>query len=315
MAITRAPPPTGRPPMYAVAGRAFGRANLRPVVIVMTIFAIVWSVIWTAGAFEDISSEKQNNDTTKLVTYDIVLGSMYAGVAAIEFFGLFAAISRRTSLARLFVGMSLAVVVISGSAELVRTVAHFVFKGPIVAECVAQSTSRADRTTFGFWTPSAEEFREDDAQDYCNSAYNRMSFSTIAWLILVLILSTFFASTAYSFYRQLLDPNTFRAPRAPSDQVRLEALRPQPYGSGYLFPPRNNAPTYAPPPGPPPGAGGYAPPYEGGRLPEYGSEFAAKSMGDEKEGEKKGEDPFLDAQHTGLGVGPSEAELGSGYRV
>jgi hypothetical protein len=36
----------GRPPVYAVAGRAFGRADLRPVVIGSTIAATVWSLIW-----------------------------------------------------------------------------------------------------------------------------------------------------------------------------------------------------------------------------------------------------------------------------
>lgn len=143
----------------------------------------------------------------------------------------------------------------------------------------------------------------------CNDTFNRMSFSTIAWLILGILFALFFASSAYSFYRQLLDPNTFRAPRAPSDQVRLDALRhqqQQPYGGGYMpYPGFNN---YAPPPGPPPGMGGYAvPPYESGRLPGYGTEFAAKDVGDEKDGDKIGGDPFTD--HARLNAGPSETDL------
>jgi hypothetical protein len=140
-----------------------------------------------------------------------------------------------------------------------------------------------------------------------------MSFSTIAWLILAIIFTLFFASTAYSFYRQLLDPNTFRAPRAPSDQVRLNALRQQqqPYGGGYMpYPGFNN---YAPPPGPPPAMAGYSvPPYEGGRLPGYGSEFAPRDMGDEKSEDQKGSaDPFADTQqqHGGLHEGTSETDL------
>lgn len=144
-----------------------------------------------------------------------------------------------------------------------------------------------------------------------------MSFSTIAWLILGLLFTMFFASAVYSFYRQLLDPNTFRAPRAPSDQVRLDALRhqqQQPYGGGYMPYPgfNNNVPVYAPPAGPPPAAAGYnVPPYEDGRLPGYGTETPAKDMGDEKSGDQKGgDDPFMDApQHRGLNAGPSETDL------
>ena len=69
------------------------------------------------------------------------------------------------------------------------------------------------------------------------------------------------------------------------------------------YPGFNNASTstsnYAPPPGPPPGMNGYnAPPYEDGRLPGYGVDFPAKDMGNDTD--KKGGDPFMDAQETGL---------------
>jgi hypothetical protein len=150
----------------------------------------------------------------------------------------------------------------------------------------------------------------------CSDAYSRDSFSTIAWLILAILLTLFFASTAYSFYRQLLDPTSFRAPRAPSDQVRLEHMHGQPYGGGYTpYPGFNAAPRYAPPPGaPPPGFGGYAaPPYEGGKLPGYASDLG--HGGKDLDGDdKKDPDAFMEPQH--FGAGPSEAELARpGYRV
>lgn len=146
----------------------------------------------------------------------------------------------------------------------------------------------------------------------CRDIWNRSSFSTIAWLLVAALLALFYASIAYSFYRQLLDP-TFA--RAPSDQVRLAALqgRGAPYGGGHVPYPgfNNNVPTYAPPAGAPPGFGTSAPPYEGGRLPGYGSDFAPR---DGYEKEKDG-DPFSDSQQH-LGAGPSEMELGRpGYRV
>jgi len=300
--------------MYAVAGRAFGRANLRPVVIASAISAIIWSLVWAGGAFEDISGDKQNDDSKVLVNFDIVLGALYSGVAAMELFGIFAAISRRASLARLYVGMSMLVVLLVAAAELLRTVVHFAFKNAIVGECTTLSTNGDNRSGFAFWGGSTRAFSQQDAQDYCNSAYNRSSFSTIAWLILAVLLTLFFASTAYAFYRQLLDPMSFRAP---SDQVRLESMRGQPYGGGYVPYPGFNAgpaPGYAPPPGaPPPGFAGYAAPaYEPGKLPGYGSEggHGAKGM----DSDEKDPDAFADAQR--FGAGPSEVELGRpGYRV
>lgn len=146
----------------------------------------------------------------------------------------------------------------------------------------------------------------------CNEMFNRRSFSTIVLLILAIPFTIFFASTAYAFYRQLLDPNSFRAPRAPSDQVRLAALHSnQPYGGGYVpYPGFNAAPNYAPPAGaPPPGFGAYAaPPYEGAKLPGYSTEFDKDSADDDK----KDPEAFARAQH----AGPSEAELGGlGYRM
>jgi len=293
MPVTRPPPLSGRPPMYAVAGRAFGRANLRPVVIVCTIMAIVWSLSWTAGAFEDIAGEKQNSDLKNLVTFDIILGSLYAGVAAIELFGLFAAVTRRIPLARIFVFFSFLVALIVVAAELSRTIAHFSFKSAILEECQLESTGEIDSTSFGFWGGSIHTFSDTEAQAFCSDSFSRTSISVIAWLILVGLLSFFFASIAYSFYRQLLDPQAFRA-QAPSDHVRLQALnqsygRPQeqygyapsqqPYGGAYGGG-NNPYPSFAPPPGPPPGA----PPYEPGKLPEYGADGISRDIpGDEKD--------------------------------
>ncbi|KAF8508155.1 hypothetical protein JB92DRAFT_2954257 [Gautieria morchelliformis] len=323
---TRPPPPSGRPPMYAVAGRAFGQTNLRPVVIGACIAAIVWSLICMACCCLGFTLIFifSTPDTKKLVTFDIVIGSLYSAVAAIEFFGLFAAITRRTSLARLFAGLSLGVILLVGAAELVRTVVHFTHKSAILDQCQLNSEGFTSRTLLRLtltghvllgWS-SGDFLTRGEANDFCRSIYNRMSFSTIAWLILPTLFALFFASVAYSFYRQLLDPNSFRAPRAPSDQVRLEALRTQqqPYGGGYMpYPGFNSVPNYGPPPGPPPpqAMGGYnVPPYEDGQLPGYASEFPAKDVGEEKDADQKGGDPFMDAQHAGLrGAGPSETDL------
>lgn len=151
----------------------------------------------------------------------------------------------------------------------------------------------------------------------CAENFSRNSISTIVWLIIGTIVALFFASLAYSFYRQLLDPLAFRA-QAPSDQVRLEALR-RPYAQGqygYASEPLhggayggglNPYPAFAPPLGPPPGA----PPYESAKLPGYGADDASRAIldGDKKDGdpfndggleERGGErDPFSDGENAG----------------
>ena len=100
--------------------------------------------------------------------------------------------------------------------------------------------------TFALFSPTLPTYRSQVA--VCNNTYYRLSFSTIVWLILMTLVAIFFTSMAYAFYCQLLDPNSFHAPRAPSDQVHLAMLHSnQPYGGGYiLYPGFNAAPNYAP---------------------------------------------------------------------
>jgi len=303
MPPTREPPPSGRPPAYAIAGRAFGRTNLRPVLIVCTILGTIWSLVWAAGAFEDMNGDKQNNDLKKLVTFDIVLGSIYAGVAAIELFGLAAAVTRRIGLVRIFVTLSVAVIFIVAGAELFRTIVHFAFKSAIIEECLLEVNGSTVQTSFGFWGggSSFHTINLSEAQNFCNRAYSRSSLSVILWLLFAALSALFFASIAYSFYRQLLDPTFFRAQSrmAPSDQVRLEA-----YGTRYDMPPQqgygggyNPYPSFAPPPGPPPNQSQsqFAPAYEATKLPGYG-EGVGKNVGEDKEDPFKdgNEDPFTD---------------------
>ena len=116
----------------------------------------------------------------------------------------------------------------------------------------------------------------------CNSAWDHDSFSEIAWFIVTSILSLLFASVAFSYYRQMLDPTSpANASRAPSAQARA-AMYPDhynpPYAGEYGVYGRGGAGAvgqYAPPPGPPPAAQStaYVPEYDPAKLPEYDKEI------------------------------------------
>lgn len=135
----------------------------------------------------------------------------------------------------------------------------------------------------------------------CNDLFNHDSFAVIVWLLLATLLAVLFASIAYSHYRQVLDPNSSRA-QVRSDQVRLDNLRYDHYGDQDDYEPQGYGrgqipyPTFAPPPGPPPGFEGNTssniPPYEGNKLPGYGTD-SRDDFGDIKEKPNAG-DPFSD---------------------
>jgi len=302
---SRPPPPTGRPPVYAVASRMFGRTNLRPLVMGFTFVGALWSLVWGIGAFKDISSDKAEGGN-KLVIFDIIIGALYTGVAAIEGIGFYAALSRRLAFAKVFVGLSAAVILMVAGAELLRTIVHFAFKSTLINECVSVATGKTHAPGFSIW--GSFRVTSQNAPQFCDDLFNHDSFVVIVWFILATLVALFLASLAYSHYRQLLDPSSSRA-QIRSDQVRLDNLGYEGhYGDqeAYNNPSRGYGggqipyPTFAPPPGPPPGFGGDSgsgnvPAYEGSKLPQYGYD-SKDDLGDFKE-KPKVHDPFADDEN------------------
>jgi len=263
---TRPPPPSGHPPPYAFS--RYFNYNLRPVVIAVAVAAAVYAIIWGASAFSSLSPDKSHN-LGQLVPFDITLGSVYMAVAAIEIFGIWAAIRQSRPMVRLYVMLSLFAVVIIFGTEILRLVVHFKFKQPMIKECIAIASSNSTTDdNFGFiGSHHAHGLQLPDAMDYCNDAWSRNTFSDIAWLVFSLIASLIFSSIAYSYYRQLLDPSSLatRYPRRQPDGVPLDTFRSQgDYGQysqqtglGYnAGPSSSQAPEYAPP-------------YESSKLPGY----------------------------------------------
>jgi hypothetical protein len=231
----------------------------------------------------------------KLAIISLVLGALYSSVVVMALFGVFAAGTQRTALIRIYAFISVLGALIVIAAAFLRTIIHFIFKNDIIHECTSMSTNETVILTFGVWGPTTQETLDaQDAADWCNDAWSHDSFSEIVGLILTIVLSAFFCSLAFAFYRQMIDPsspaNNSRAPAGgrstntypahyapafdyntsvPNLPYKRELRHEEEYGYDEQF----------------------APPYEAGKLPGYGvgdGKFAAD--GDMK----KGDDAFSD---------------------
>jgi len=265
---TRPPPPSGQPPRY-VFTRYF-RANLRPVVIGIGIVGAVYALIWGGSSFSNLNSDKSQN-LGQLVPFDIALGAAYMAVAAIELFGIWGAIRQSLSIIRLYAMLSLVVSVISFGAEILRLVVHFKFKGPMITQCENAVQSDSNNSDI-FGNHRTHGPSPQDAIDFCNDAWSHRTFSDIAWLIISLICSLVFASIAFSYYRQLLDPTSGVARTRQQDNVPLDTFRSYgqygeyAQGTGLAY---NGGAARASSAAP-----DYAPPYEPSKLPGYGQSYA-----------------------------------------
>ncbi|KAF5372565.1 hypothetical protein D9758_005162 [Tetrapyrgos nigripes] len=306
-------PPQGAPPRYALVNRVYSR-NLRPVVIVFAFLSFLWTLfayaqspfltnslsnlslgLWI-GSFRSIGIERHEG-FSKLGTISIVLGVLYMTVSLFEAFGVFAAWSQRTPLVRIYALLSAATTLIVIGGGIFEIVVHFTMKGDIIGVCTS-SLEGEDfvEYPFGFFGPRRfGTINGQDASDWCNREWDHDSWADIVGLLILIFLSALFTTTAFAYYRQLLDPtsvaNVTRTPQNRMGPGYPSHYNPPYEGSvpplGYNQPPYGG---YAPPPGPPPQAT-FARDVEGadGKPPGYAGGDGSLSYGlDDKE------NPFAD---------------------
>ncbi|EJD01846.1 uncharacterized protein FOMMEDRAFT_20621 [Fomitiporia mediterranea MF3/22] len=295
---TRVPPPQGAPPSYAFVTRVY-RRSLRPVVVFVSFLGGLWALVWGIASFRDISVD--NDHAAKLEVFDIVLGSLYMATFVIELFGLAAASMQKLPMIRAYAFLSLGAAVVVIATELIRVIIHFVFKNTLISECQALVNGETITTRFGIWGTTTETLDGQTAEEFCRDAWSHDSFSEIAWFIVTAILSLLFASIAFSYYRQMLDPSSIVNV---SRNAAPQHYNP-PYAAGaYGY---NNGPYggfgasgYGPPPGPPPAQSqAYVPQYDPAKLPDYEQGGYTGTTGDRKGDDdlKGGADPFSDFEH------------------
>jgi len=227
----------------------------------------LWSLFSGIGFFRNVSYY-EDGGATVLRILSIVLGALYMVGAAIEAFGMFAAITQKLTPVRIFAWLSALIVVIIAGIGLARIVIHFTKKDTIIDIC----TNAADGRSFvytGFWGPiTSGRMDRATAEDWCKRSWDRGSWIEIVAFIATTLLAALFASVAFGFYRQLLDPSgVHNSMRVPASAVRADAYPSAyapPYNPQYPAPypaygaytpshaPYSAYPAYGPPPGAPP---------------------------------------------------------------
>jgi len=279
MGMKRAPP-TEPPPAYRYVMRFYGRRNLRPVVIAMSIITAIWALAWTVSSFKQLKLDN-SDDLPKLAPLAIAQGVMFGVGCLFQTYGIIAAKMQRFTMIKIFAFLcAMSTLLIIGTG-LMRVITHFVFKSDLLTECTAIAQTGSIGPVFGIWGSNPTNRLDlTQAAEFCNSEWSRDSFAEIVALVLEILLGLFFTSIAFAYYRQAHDPtspaNSSRLPfnHAPRDTY------PTHYNPPYDV--TAYVPVYLPPQGPPPADG---------KPPEY-KRASYMSFGEDKDA--KEDDPFSD---------------------
>ncbi|KAG9226960.1 hypothetical protein CCMSSC00406_0003367 [Pleurotus cornucopiae] len=269
---------------------------LLPFVLLFAFLGALWSLFSAIGFFRAINIDKAEHP--QLSTFSIALGALYMGVCVIEIIGVVGSAMQKLALVRIYALASVLAFVIVLAAGIMRIVIHFQFKDVLIKECSDSTNGRTIVFRYGLFGPiTSDTINPEEADRWCRRAWDRDSWGEIVSLLIILFLAGMFASIAFAYYRQVLDPSSpANASRAPSSQVRAAGYPTYynpPYNAsavpnlGYSQPPQQ----YPPPPGPPPQHRDetFVPPYDG-KPPGYG----AGDSGDFIGGKDDKENPFAD---------------------
>jgi hypothetical protein len=261
--------PADHPPPYAFMNRVT-KQSLRSAVFPLAIAGAAWSLASTITLFQELGIDRGHHET-RLATFSIVLGSLYAGTTAIFVFGIVAAATKRLSLIRIFSVLAIVAAVIVIAAGLLRTIVHFMLKNDLIAECTSLAQGNDVVFRWGIWSVDpSNNLTEPEAATFCKNAWNHDSFSEIVWLISEIVLMSLFAIVAWSYAQQEM------AIASGGTRNRLPATYAPAYPAGPAYaaggessvnlPDLEYNKPYAPPPGPPPAFDSTLPAYGGGET-------------------------------------------------
>ncbi|KAF8308932.1 hypothetical protein DL93DRAFT_2170699 [Clavulina sp. PMI_390] len=229
---TRAPP-DAPPPSYAVISRVY-RHSLRPVVLSTAVVSAAYAALWGGSAFHDIHYD--NSVVNSIGTFDLIIGIIY--------------MAERAALVRTYSLLGLLSILLVGAAEMIRIVIHFKYKSTIINNCISIATSSTnscpDNSEYCFDPP----LNSGDANNWCNSHFNKGSFSDIVWFLIAIAVACVFNFVAWGYLHQLLSVGR-----------RLEAGAGVGPAEGHIGNRSDHiglqtyAPRYQPPNYPPPSAG------------------------------------------------------------
>jgi hypothetical protein len=268
------------------------KQSLRSAVFPLAIAGAAWSLASTITLFQELGIDRGQHET-RLATFAIVLGSLYAGTTAIFIFGIVAAATKRLALIRIFSVLAIVATVVIIAAGLLRTIVHFMLKNDLITECTTLAQGNDVVFRWGIWSVDpSKNLTASEAASFCKNAWNHDSFSEIVWLIAEIILMSLFAVVAWSYAQQ----ETAIAAGGIRDRLPATYTPAYPAGPAYAaggestvtLPDLEYNKPYAPPPGPPPAFDS--------SLPAYGNDENDKKYLDTV---KDAEDPFADFEdHT-----------------
>lgn len=256
------------------------QSPLRPVILVGAFIALLWSLVSGISSYRNVPFFDSNGESNLGIIY-IILGSIFMGIAVIESFGIFAAVTRKVAVFQAFAYLSILVTLLVAAAYIIQAVVHFRFKDDIINVCT--NINSGDQVVFtGFFGPASFDGIGNpiDALEWCTRQFNRDSFSIIVALLAATAVSILFLLFVFAYLRQLRDP---------SSVANRESGRRDAYPARYN-PPYNPTYQYPPPDGPPPVIRAdnhdafVAPPYPGAdtKPPGYdGGDFKGH-FGDDK---------------------------------
>jgi len=269
--------------------RAFPKQSARSVVLPFAAIGAIGALVCSISLFQEVKTDNDQHQK-RLATFSIVLGSLYAGVAAMLIFGAVAAATKRLALIRIFSFLSVAVAVIVIASGLMRTVLHFILKDALINECTALATGEDAVRVWGVWNSDpGDTLTADEAAGFCRRAWKHDTFSEIFYLIAELIFVPLFTFIAFGYARQ----ESALASGGARSRLPTNYTPPYAAGPGYAegsestatLPDMGYDQRYAPPPGSPP-------PFDKS-LPGYGGGEAEKKDTDSMR-TAVAEDPFAD---------------------
>ncbi|KAF8336359.1 uncharacterized protein EI90DRAFT_3045501 [Cantharellus anzutake] len=227
--------PSGPPPSYSVV-RKYYNHSLRPILLTLTAVSAAAGAIWCAASFRSRDNDGRIN--SKLATFDLIFGIIFAVLTAFEIFGFVAVWLQRIPLVRTYALLSVASLFAVCAIEVMSIIMDFMFKSEYIKECVKEVTSPNTVECFGFWCRN-DPLSTDEANSYCPREWTRSTVGDFAWFFVALFCGAIFSYLAFAYLRELrsigrpLNPQQFAMQDYPE---RYDGLDYQ----------------YAPPPGPPP---------------------------------------------------------------
>jgi len=223
----------GPPPSYGLIRRYY-RHSLRPLLLGLTSLSFIAGVIWCASSFKDKDNDSRINP--KIWTYDIVFGSIFAALSAIELFGFVAAWRQRVSLMTIYSLLSVISALAVIALEILSIAIDFMFKNDMITECTREVTTPDFVDCFGYWCSNRSK-TQAEGNRYCHHQWTKIVIGDFVWFFIALFCGTLFSYMAFAYQHEL------RNVGRPLNPQRY-AMQDYPvHGLDYQYPP---------PPGPPP---------------------------------------------------------------